>query len=213
VSALDAHDGANANTVGTDRYWIVVAVRAVAALVVGFAVTFSSDHSSSVGHAAFGALVLTTGVVVGIGAVTTQTGVERALFLANGGVGVSIGLASLLSPASDAHLLPLLIPAWAVVTGFIELYLGVRARRRDASSRDWIFAGGLTVLLAVAVLLVPGDLSQTFTGPDHVTRVLTSAIVTVGIVGAYAAVLGVFLAIAALSLRWSRSDTTQGVRA
>jgi uncharacterized membrane protein HdeD (DUF308 family) len=43
--------------------------------------------------------------------------------------------------------------------------------------------------------------------------VLTSAIVTVGIVGAYAAVLGVFLAIAALSLRWSRSDTTQGVRA
>jgi hypothetical protein len=55
------------------------------------------------------------------------------------------------------------------------------------------------------VVLVPGGLDQHFVGPDGVERSLTSAVVTVGMFGAYAAVLGVYLLIGGLSLKWGAS--------
>jgi hypothetical protein len=53
------------------------------------------------------------------------------------------------------------------------------------------------------VLLVPAGLEQQFTGPDHVERVLTASVFVVGLLGAYSAILGVYLVIGGLSLRWA----------
>jgi uncharacterized membrane protein HdeD (DUF308 family) len=192
-----------------DRYWLVLGARAIVALAVGLVVTFSSDHSAAVGHNAFGALALALGVVAVGGAVAVQIGIERVLFGVIGILGIAAGLVSLLSPASGAGFFFFLVSAWAVISGFLELYLGIRARRASPVARDWIFAGGLGVLLAIVVLLVPANFLQTFTGPDGVERTLTGTIVVVGVIGAYAAVLGVYLVIAALSLRWSRSTTPE----
>lgn len=195
-----------------DRYWIVLGVRALVALVIGLVVTFSSDHSILVGHAAFGSLALGLGLVQLVGGLVAQVGVERGITAVSGLVGIAIGLIALLTPNSGVPFLFLLVSGWAVITGFLELYLGIRGRRRVAQARDWIFAGALTVLLAVIVLLIPAGYSQSFTGPDHVERTLTAAVVGVGIIGAYGAVLGVFLAIASLSLRWAaRASTTEAL--
>lgn len=195
-----------------DRYWLVLGARALVAIAIGLVVTFSSDHSAAVGHNAFGALAIALGAVVLVGAIALQGGIERGLFATVGILGVVAGLVSLLSPASGAGFFFFLVSGWAVITGFLELYLGVRARRATPVARDWMFAGGLGVLLAIVVLLVPANYLQTFTGPDGVERTLTGTIVVVGVIGAYAAVLGVYLVIAALSLRWSRSTSPEVAR-
>ena len=80
----------------------------------------------------------------------------------------------------------------AAVTGLLELVAGLR-RRGDASRRDWMIVGGLTVVLAIVMLLIPAD-----------------PVLAVGLLGAYAVIIGVYLAIAGLSLRWS-SDSRQEV--
>ena len=63
----------------------------------------------------------------------------------------------------------------------------------------------LTVLLAVVVLVIPADYVQPFTGPDGVARELTASIIIVGVLGAYWAILGIYLVIAGLSLKWAPS--------
>ncbi|HNP16526.1 MAG TPA: hypothetical protein PKI99_08700, partial [Terrimesophilobacter sp.] len=72
--------------------------------------------------------------------------------------------------------------------------------------RDWIAVGVLTALLAIAVLLVPADYSLPWAATDAgaaASGVLTSQIIVVGIFGAYAILVGVYLAIGGLSSRWS----------
>ena len=74
---------------------------------------------------------------------------------------------------------------WAAVTGFIELYAGIRPRAHPGR-RDWIAAGGFTALLAIVFLLLP---------PDAVTAV--------GLLGGYLVILGVYLVIGGFSLKWA----------
>jgi len=62
--------------------------------------------------------------------------------------------------------------------------------------------GGLTVLAALAFVLIPPDYRQTYAGPDHVKRVLDASVVAVGALGAWAAITSVFLVIAGLSAKW-----------
>ena len=119
------------------------------------------------------------------------------------------GLAALLRMSGGLPLLILLVSVFAALTGFLELYLGWRGRGRDRSARDWTFVGALTIVLAIAVLLVPADFSQVFTGPDDVERELTASVIVVGLVGAYWVIVGLYLVIAGLSLKWAAQDAPE----
>jgi uncharacterized membrane protein HdeD (DUF308 family) len=90
------------------------------------------------------------------------------------------------------------------VTGALELVSGIRARGRVASARDSMILGGLTLVLAIAFLLVPPDYSQTLGGIEQIKGELTASVVLVGIFGAWAIVAGVLLGIAAVSARAPR---------
>jgi hypothetical protein len=46
---------------------------------------------------------------------------------------------------------------------------------------------------------------QSFTGPDGVARELTASVIVVGALGAYWVIIGVYLVIAAFSLKWASS--------
>lgn len=198
--------------------WIAPLLRAVPAIVVAIVVTFSADHSATLGLATFGAFAAFSGAVILVFALRQGAGITRTLSFVQGGLGLLVGVAALAVTGGGVSYLVFLVSAWAVVTGFIELYLGVRARRSTgadakAISRDLIFAGGLTVVLAIIVLVVPPDFSQPFTGPDGVARELTASVIIVGLLGAYWAVLGVFLVIAALSLKWADAPTPAETKA
>ena len=192
------------NPIHATRYWPWVLLRALPALVVAVVITFTADHSAPLGFATFGVLALASGAVVVAGAVRSlENGVVRWCFVTQGVVALVLGAVALFSVGAGLPFLILLVSAYGVLTGFLELYSGIRSRGRVDSARDWIFVGALTVLFAVVVLVVPADYTQPFTGPDGVERALTASIVLVGLLGAYGAILGVYLVIAGLSLKWA----------
>jgi uncharacterized membrane protein HdeD (DUF308 family) len=186
------------------RYWPWVLLRALPAAVAAVVVTFNADHSAFLGSLVFGGFAVVSGVVLVLGGLRAlRPDPTATMFVVQGAVSVLVGGIALVAPRGGVGLLLLLVGAWAALTGFAELYSGLRSRARLDSAKDWIFAGGLTVLFAIVAFVIPADYSQPFTGPDGVDRSLTASIVLVGLVGAYAAILGVYLVIAGLSLKWA----------
>lgn len=189
--------------------WYVPLARAIPALVLAAVVTFSADHSAPLGYLTFGIFGVVAGAILTASALRLGArGIVRAITLAQGLLTVLAGIVALAIPAGGLPFLVFLVTAFAAITGFLELYLGLRGRGRLGSARDWVFVGALTALLAIAVLLVPPGFSQSFTGPDGVPRELTASVIVVGALGAYWAIFGVYLVIAGLSLKWQAAPTT-----
>lgn len=181
------------------RYWIVPVVRAVLAVVPAIAITFIADHSAGFGLLVFGLWALVSGLVLGALALRTLTGAPRTLFLVNGVVSAVAGLLALsFQGAGGLALYLFLVSVWAAITGFVELYAGIRERSRAARAgirspvaRDWIAVGTLTAVFALVYLLLPPN-----------------AVVAIGLLGAYLVIVGVYLAIAGFSLKWDGTRTT-----
>ncbi|PJJ73689.1 hypothetical protein CLV46_3285 [Diaminobutyricimonas aerilata] len=187
-------------------HWSLPIARAIPSAVLAAVITFSPNHSASFGLVAFGVFALVSGAL--IAALATRAVPERTsarLVLAHGvltalaGVGALVGMT-----AGVAYLLGLVV-TWAVLTGVLELAFALRGRRRIDGTRDSLFAGILTLALAAVLVFLPPDLVVEFSGIEGVSGTLTSSIVAVGVIGAYAAVLAVFLIIGGLSLRWVSS--------
>jgi len=175
------------------------------ALAVGFAITFTPAHSATFGLVAFGLFAVVWGAVVAAGAFGDRAERRsRGLFAFQGILTVVAGVAALLLPDGGVRYLVWVVSAWAIVTGALELVSGIRARARVAEARDWMIVGGLTLILAIAFLLVPPDYTQALGGIERVTGQLTAPVVLVGIFGAWAIVAGVLLGIAAVSARSPR---------
>lgn len=138
-----------------ERYWIVALSRAVVALAAGAFITFSADHSAGLGLVVFGAYALAAGIVCGVGSLAIADRVLRGAAIAQGAFGVIAGILALTLHSSGLGVLLYTISVWAALTGFTELYGGVRARGRAPVSRDWLIVGGLTAVLAIVYLVIP----------------------------------------------------------
>ncbi|CCE76847.1 hypothetical protein EGX35_14505 [Clavibacter nebraskensis] len=192
-------------------YWPVLLLRALPALALGAFITFSSDHSPALGLVAFGVFAILSGLittVLGARALRGPAARLRMSAVAQGAITVVAGVAALLARGGGVLVLLYVVSIWAVVTGFLELVAGLRSRGRVPGATDAITAGALTVVLAVAFLLVPPDLVVQYGGVEQREGQLTAPVVAVGLLGAYAAIVGVFLVIAALSMKWGTSTPT-----
>lgn len=168
------------------QYWVVPVVRGLLALVPATVITFSQNHAPELGLLVFGVWAIVSGLLVGALSMRLVTDrVIRSLFLVTAIVTVAAGLLAVSVPAGLPFLL-YLVSVWAAITGFVELYAGIRARGRTPAARDWIAVGGFTALLAIVFLLLP---------PDAVTAV--------GLLGGYLVILGVYLVIGGFSLKWA----------
>jgi uncharacterized membrane protein HdeD (DUF308 family) len=173
----------------------VPVLRAVIALIPAAMITFTPDHSAEFGLVTFGGFALVSGLLMAIlSARTLDDRVARSLFLVQGIVGAVAGGLALGFHSGGLGFFLYLVSVWGAVTGFLELYSGFRVRGRAASARDWLVVGAATAVLALAFLVLP----------PH-------AVVSVGLFGAYLVMLGVYLLIAGLSLRWATTDAVRGV--
>lgn len=192
-----------------DRYWMVPILRAVVALATAGVITFTAGHDARFGLTVFGVFALASGLVIGILSWRSLSDpVTRAFFVGQGVIGVVTGVLSLALSGGGLGMLLYVVTVWAALTGFLELYSGIRWRGRTPAAKDWTATGAFTVLLAVATLLVPPGLEQRFAAPGGVEGVLRADIVVVGLVGAYAAIVGVYLVIGGLSLKWAAAKQT-----
>ena len=190
----------------TDRSWTFTILRALPAAAVALVITFMSDHSALLGYLALAVFAVVTGVVIGVAALRGIY--PRTSFLAQGALLAIGGVLALAFSQAGLPFLLFLVSALFGVTGIIELVAGLRARGRAAAARDWVFVGALSALFAIAVLLIPVDFVQTITIPDKVVPPLTASVILVGLLGAYAAIVAVYLVIAGLSLKWAPRTST-----
>ena len=168
--------------------WVVPVVRGLLALVPSAVITFSQNHSPEFGLLVFGVWAIVAGLVVGALSMRLVAGRGiRSLFLVTAVVTVTAGLLAVGVPGGLPFLL-YLVSVWAAVTGFVELYAGIRSRGHAPGARDWIAVGAFTAVLALVFLLLP---------PDPVTAV--------GLLGGYFVIVGVYLVIGGLSLKWAAS--------
>lgn len=187
-------------------YWPVPLVRAVPAIVAGLVITFSADHTAFFGLLVFGSFAVVTGAIVLWGSFRLEIRALRTISTLQAAASLVAGVVALVFCTTGAGTLFLVVIAFAAVTGFLELYLGLRGRGRHPASREWVTLGVMTALLAIAVLIVPADYALPWSAEEKgvvVSGVLTSQIIVVGIVGAYAVLVGVFLIIGGLSARWA----------
>lgn len=186
--------------------------RAVLAAIAALTITFTADHSAGMGLGTFSGFAITTALVLAFAAWAAYPAGRRwpagslAVFTAIAGMASGVPLWR-----TTELFFWVLIP-WAVLTGAIELIAGLRERSRlrreglsgtaASEARDAITVGILTLVLAVALLIVPaGYRLDYFIEDAHQWFTLTGIAIGVGIFGAYAAVIAVYLGIAAFSPR------------
>jgi uncharacterized membrane protein HdeD (DUF308 family) len=186
--------------------WILPAGRAFLALALGLVITFTAGHTAEFGLLAFGVFAVLSGLLLAAGSFGQRAEpISRTAFRAQAVVSVAAGIAALVQPGGGIGYLVWILSGWAIVTGALELVSGIWARRRVVAWTDWIAVGGLTVLLGAIVLVIPPDIADRFTGDKGVEGLLTSPIIVVGLLGGWAIVTGVLLAIAAASPRQVRA--------
>ncbi|WP_165066371.1 hypothetical protein [Marisediminicola senii] len=214
-------------------YWPLPVIRAIPVAVLAIVITFSADHSAAFGLTAFGVFGLVCGAAIAVLAWLRlrSTGV-RPYIVAQGVVTVLMGALALVIADSVAGLF-LVVTVWAALSGALEAYSGLRTRRRHAASTrqpataqaataqqasgpastshpastDWLTVGVITMLMALVMVLIPPDFAQRFVGPDDVPRVLDASVIAVGLLGAYAAIIAVYLLIVGFSAKWGPQDS------
>lgn len=173
----------------TSSPWVAPLLRAVPALVVGLAITFTADHSPALGLVMLAAFGIATAIVLLVTSLRMRPleplrPLHRGLAIIAGLAG-ALAVVVLTSGGAGLALLLLLIGGYAVLAGALELVWGIRHRDRSPLARDAVVIGVGTLALAIVLALVGDPVSA------------------VGFFGAYGVVLGIFLLIAGLSLKWS----------
>lgn len=179
------------------QLWHLPALRAIPALLVGLPLPFLQLHSPIVGLIALAVLLAGSVVALWLGRRRVPEGagdwpVRVAALSLVGAVAAVV----LVIVAPDALSLSLVVAGWAVPAGLVELQAWSRMRRvteqrTRAIARDWLTVGAFTVLLGIVFLFV------------------RDAVTLVGLIGAYAVIVGVFHAVAALSARPARATTPE----
>jgi uncharacterized membrane protein HdeD (DUF308 family) len=176
------------------RNWWSLAIRGVAAIVVGI-VTFVLPGITLAGLVfLFGAYALLDGIFSIAGMVKAVRSHERwGALLFEGVAGILAALATVVWPAITAISLLYVIAAWALVTGVFEIAAALRLRKHI--SGEWMLAlsGVLSVLFGAAIMIFP----------------LAGALAIALWVGAYCLIFGVVPMALGFRLRsWSKEPLT-----
>ena len=134
----------------------------------------------------FGAFALVNGILSLVLAAKTPKGYPKVGSLIFGGLlGILAGLLAFVMPGITALGLLILIAAWAIVTGLMELVAAVRLRK--IINNEWllVLAGIASVVFGVILLFQPA----------------AGALALIWLIGAWAFVFGILLMILAFRMR------------
>jgi len=166
--------------------WWLLALRGLAAIIFGI-LAFIWPAITLLGlMILFGAFALVNGVLSLVLAAKAPKGYPRFGSLILGGIlGIIAGVVTFFWPALTAAGLLILIAAWAILTGILEIVAAIRLRKEIVN--EWLLAlvGILSVIFGVLLLLQPA----------------AGAVVLIWWIGAYALVFGILLLILAFRVR------------
>ncbi|MFN8475706.1 MAG: HdeD family acid-resistance protein [Anaerolineae bacterium] len=167
------------------RDWWAWAVRGVVAVLFGVATFIWPSISLAVLVALFGAYALVDGILTTAVAVSNTNMPRWWVLLVEGLVGIGAGIVAFLYPSITALALLMLIAAWAIVTGILEVVAAIQLRKELEG--EWLLAlsGVLSVVFGVLLVLQP----------------TAGALAVLWLIGAYAIVFGVTELVLAIRLR------------
>lgn len=165
--------------------WWLVALRGVAAIVFGLLAIFWPGLTLLILVWLFGVYAVVDGIFAILGGVRRAERRARDwLMVLRGIAGVAAGVIALVWTGITALVLLIVIAAWAISTGILEMMAAYRRRERRGS---WllVLVGIASVLFGLALILLPGP----------------GALALVLVIGAYAIASGLVLLIASYRLR------------
>ena len=175
-----------AGTIGLAKWWWTLVVRGVIAIVFGLLAFVAPTFGIAMLVALFAVWALIDGVGSLLAGIRTR-GQDRSWWIEilEGVVSIAAGVVALLLPGFAAEVLVLLIAAWSIVTGVIEIGLAVRLRRALEGEVWLALAGVASILFGGLILLFPA----------------AGALSLVWLLGSFAIAFGAFLIMLGWRLR------------
>jgi uncharacterized membrane protein HdeD (DUF308 family) len=169
------------------RYWWAVALRGALAVLFGVVALVWPGVTIIVLVTLFGAYALVDGVIALGTAVFggSQPARRRGWLIFEAVTGIAAGVITFVWPGITALALLMVIAAWAVITGVVEIVAAVRLRRELEG--EWLLALSGAASIVFGLLLV--------------IRPSAGALAVVWIIGAYAIVFGAVLITLGVRLR------------
>jgi uncharacterized membrane protein HdeD (DUF308 family) len=160
------------------RNWWSLVLRGIAAILLAIVTLLWPGITLTALIFLFGAYAFVDGVLALVGAVRAAGAKERwGSLLIEGLAGIAAGVITVIWPGITALALVLIIAAWAIVTGIVELVAAVRLRRYV--QHEWLLAlsGIASLVFGILMIMAP----------------LAGALVIALFVGGYALAFGVIL--------------------
>jgi len=179
------------------RNWWLLALRGLAAVLFGILALIWPGITLLTLIFLFGGYALVSGVLAFIAAARAPKGYPRFGSLVFEGIlSILAGLIAFFMPGITALALVILIAAWAIVTGIVEIVAAVRLRK--VISNEWLLILAGIVSLGLGVLLVFAPAA--------------GALAMVWWIGAFAIAFGaLFIALAFRMRRWRGFAPSSGV--
>ncbi|MCV0402790.1 MAG: HdeD family acid-resistance protein [Chloroflexi bacterium] len=172
------------------RWWWTFVVRGVLAIAFGIVAFFAPGLGIAVLVGLFAAWVLIDGIT-GLWAGFRSRGRDRSWWIevVEGLVSITAGVLAVAFPVFAAEILVLLIAAWAIVTGALEIVTAIRLRDRITGELWLGLTGAASVLFGIVLVAFPG----------------AGALSLVWLIGGFAVAFGGFLVV--LGIRLQRIHT------
>ncbi|MBO2465952.1 HdeD family acid-resistance protein [Actinomadura violacea] len=167
------------------RHWWVLALRGAFAILFGVVAWVWPHITLWVLVVLFGAYALVDGVTAVAQAIRGTTGGPRGLLAVSGAAGIVLGIVAMAWPGVTALALLMLIAAWAVVTGVLEIVAAVSLRRELRG--EWMYAltGAISIIFGLLLFAWP----------------VSGALAVVWLIGLFSILFGAALVGVALRLR------------
>jgi uncharacterized membrane protein HdeD (DUF308 family) len=187
--------------------------RALFAAIAAIMITFSVDHSAQVGASVFGGFAVATALVLLLSAWLVFPKGDRWQAVLLGILTLVAGMVATLPALRTDDGYFTVLAVWGLVVGAAELAIGILGRRRGTpAAREAVFVGILTIVLGVAMLFIPRDYSlEYYIDEARQSFTLTGITIGVGVFGGYAAIVAVYLGIAAFSPRPAAAPAVEPV--
>jgi uncharacterized membrane protein HdeD (DUF308 family) len=169
--------------------WWAIAIRGVCGIVFGLIALFLPGATILTLVLFFSAYMLVDGIFGVVAAVRAASHHQRwGLLVLEGVLNIAVGVIAFIWPGLTAVTFVLLIAAWAIVTGVLEIVAALRLH--PEYGRWWlILSGAASVIFGVLLVVAP----------------LAGVIVVTWWIGAFALIFGIMLLVLAFRLR-ARKD-------
>ena len=166
------------------RHWGALLARGLLAVVLGLAAFVWPGVTLFVLAFVFGAYMFVDGIFAGIAAVHARGG-RRIPLILGAVAGLVVGVVTFLWPAATLFALTIVIGAWALLTGLMQIVMAVWMRRELQGEWTHLLTGLVSVLLGLMILLWP----------------VWGAVLVAWLIGLYVVIFGVLTIYTALRIR------------